>query len=220
MSWLNDATKRILEKQPPEPFAPNLIFGFDEVHQVIQIAETAIDANIEESRKVGSEAVMRAAANPMHSFVEEPVFTPMAAGLWDAEMTFPVILRRALFIAICSHVEHVLRRWCRLLHATWSLKQDLKALKKNPKESDLHHCLRYLRDEATLAIVDFEQWPEWSRIDAYRVARNRLAHDGGIVEDADERKKLAALPFVEVDDSGILLDDPVIHLLPGACEAG
>ncbi len=70
-----------------------------------------------------------------------PVFGPAGLALWEAEMTFPLILRRSLFIAICSHVEHVLRRWCHMLRGEWELARDLKAFPRTPpRESNLHHC--------------------------------------------------------------------------------
>ena len=142
---------------------------------------------------------------------------PMGAAMWNAEMTFPIILRRSIMIAISSHVEHVLRRWCELLHGEWSLPRKLG--KPSNGQSDLQNCMIYLKDVAGLSLGDFEKWPEWLHVDGYRVARNCLAHNGGIVERQGDRAKIALLAHVEVDESGLLLEHPVVHLLPGACDA-
>jgi hypothetical protein len=219
MSWIDRLVKEKLATLKPPSFAPNLIFGFDDVRRVIQLVEAAIDTNKVSTQEAGQDSLRRAAADPSHNWVDRPVFAPMADSMWEAEMTFPLILRRALFIAICAHVEHVLRQWCELLHDEWSLASELRSFSRTPaREADVHRCMRYLRDAAGLAIGDFEQWPEWPKIDACRVARNLLAHDGGLVEDPEQRKRLAQLQHVEIDESGILMAEPVLHLLPGACE--
>lgn len=220
MSWLEALTKEMLAKMPARPFAPSLIFGFEQVQRAIEVIECASKAEQDGARAAASEAVREATRDPSRSFIDKPLFAPMGQAAWYAEMTLPLILRRSLFIAICSHVEHVLRRWCHLLHEEWSLTRNLQTFPKAPpRESDLHHCMRYLRDEAALALTGFETWPEWMRLDAYRVVRNRLTHDGGIVEHDGEAERLSALPHIEVDESGLLMGEPTIVLLPGACEA-
>jgi hypothetical protein len=93
------------------------------------------------------------------------------------------------FIAICSHV---LRRWCDFLHGEWKLPKDAKT---RTRESG-HTLVRYLRDVAGLNIADFGNWPEWTKFDAYFVARSPLVHDGGIIEDAHARKMIATLSAI------------------------
>jgi len=204
---------------PPRRFAPSIAFHFAHVRKVIAIVEEAVERAKKETHDEQQARARKAAANPFHNFIENPVFAPMGEALWEAQVTLPTILRNSLLIAIYSHVEHALLRWCSLLHKEWSLSKSIDSFKRKEGESTPHRYLRYMRDEAGVALGDFEQWPEWSKIDAYREARNCLAHDGGIVVDADKRAKIASLPQVQVDDSGLLSDYPVVHLLPGACEA-
>jgi hypothetical protein len=78
--------------------------------------------------------------------------------------------------------------------------------------------MNYLRDVAGLALADYPQWKEWEALDAYRVARNKLAHNGGIVLDAGEQKKVSALPCMKVETSRLLSDEPTIFIDAGACE--
>jgi hypothetical protein len=217
MTWLEKLVPEMLANLPRPVFAPHLIFGFDHVQKAIVMIEGAIDLQRGEAIAAVASASIAAAQDPHHNWVKNPVIAPAAVALRNAEMTFPLILRRSLFIAICSHVEYALRRWCEMLHQEWSLPRDLDHFTKTPpREADLHHCMRYIRDEAGLALGDFEQWTEWVYIDACRLARNRLAHNGGIIQPADP-PKLQVLAQVQV--SGFLQDHPGIHLLPGACEA-
>lgn len=123
-----------------------------------------------------------------------------------------------------AHVEHVLGRWCDLLHTEWKLSEDPKAFVKKSKkkhkwETTARALVRYLHEIAGLAVAEFETWPEWTRFDAYWGARNCIVHDGGIIVDGGVRKKIETLEYIEVDESELLLDAPaVVHLLPGACE--
>jgi hypothetical protein len=219
MSWLKTLTDEMLKRLPQRQFSPVLIFGFDDVSAAIEIVEKAIAESSAATEALSTAQAKKAAADPSHSYIENPVFAPMAAEFWKAEMTFPIILRRSLFIAICSHVEHVLRQWCDFLDAEWTLKQPFGSFKKRGNESDLHHCVRYLHDVAALPLADFESWQEWNALDAYRIARNCLAHNGGLVDRATDGPKIESLPQFQVDTSGLLMIAPVVHLLPGACEA-
>lgn len=215
MNWLSTLIQEKLKRLRSRMTMPNLAFGFDDVRRAIDLVERGVEEHRREATTAGHRALHAAIANPNHSFMENPVFAPMASEMWYAEQTFPMILRRSLFIAICSHVEHVLKRWCKLLEQTWSL----KPRKKKAGETDLACCMRYLRDEAGLQLSDYELWDEWSKLDSYRIARNALTHDGGIVESDDHRAKVAKLPGFEVDDSGLLIEQDNIHLRLGACEA-
>lgn len=219
VSWLDKLSKEMIARLPPRPFAPPVTFDFEDVRRAIELVEATIERNKTETAEASRAAAMKAAMDPSHSFIEKPVFAPMAAAFWEAEMTFPLILRRSLLIAISAHTEHVLRCWCRWLEAEWSLPRGVTEFKKERRESDLHQNVRYLRDEAKIALTDFEGWPEWQRVDAYRIARNCLAHDGGAVEDPDHRAKVGTLPHIQVDESRLLIDRPVVHVLPGGCEA-
>jgi hypothetical protein len=200
-------------------FSPTLIFNFDHVRAAVAMIEGAIEKERAELRVATSAArrATRAVQDPNHSFLEDPVMAPLAVAIFDSALTFPMILRRAMLIAIASHVEHVLRRWCAWLHEEWRIQRTEKELWQKG-ESDVHRCMRYLRDETGLALGDFEKWQEWAPIDGYRVARNCLAHNGGIVESKD-RARLASLPALTVEEDGLLAADAVIVLDAGACEA-
>ena len=210
----------VIRKLPPRSDSPNLLFDFDDVLASVRMVEHAIEEQASKVEQQGAESVAKAAADPNRSFIDNPMFTPMASAMWDAEMTFPLILRRSLLIAVSAHVEHVLRRWCNWVHVRWSLTKEIRSFPKERNESTIHHQLRYLRDVGGFDLGDdFAGLSEWPRIDGYRVARNCLAHDGGLVTSAGDRAKIEALPKVEVDESGLLIDGPIVHLLPGACEA-
>lgn len=219
VSWLDKLSKGLIARLPPQPFAPPVTFDFEHVRRAIELVEAAIERNKTQTTEASRAAAMKAAMDPSHSFIEKPVFAPMAAAFWEAEMTFPLILRRSILIAISAHTEHALRCWCRWLEAEWLLPRGLDSLSPQGRESVLHRGVRYLRDEAKIALDDFEDWPEWQRVDAYRIARNCLAHDGGAVEDPEHRAKIEALPQIQVDESRLLIDRPVVHVLPGGCEA-
>jgi hypothetical protein len=127
----------------------------------------------EESEREGREAIAKAAADPRHDFIRDPVLAPMAAMMWNAEMTFPLILRRSVFIAICAYVEHLLRRWCAFLHVQWKLAEDPKTYEVNNEgKRGTQTLVRYLRDIAGLEIADYGNWPEWSKLDAYFAFRS------------------------------------------------
>jgi hypothetical protein len=234
VTWLDTITKEMLANLPQRAFAPSLIFDFDHVREAVAMAEAAIIRKQDATQTERREIATKAAQNPFHSYVKDLVFTPMGEALYHSALTFPLILRRALLIAICSHIEHALKQWCAMLHATWQLpmktrtkpgKASADEFPKRQHESDLHYCMRYLHDVAGLALGDFDQWAEWAAIDAYRLARNCLAHSGGIVEDEnDDRRKetidaLRALPKVGVEVDGLLAAEPTIVLDAGACEA-
>jgi hypothetical protein len=211
--WLTVGMREMLARLPRPQFAPSLIFDFDHVQRSISIVESAITDEQARTQTEHLKTAARAAQNPFHSYIENPVFAPMAASLWNAEMTLPMILRRSLLIAVSSHVEHVLRRWSTLLHDEWHL---AKIEKKPQGRPDLEHFMIYLRDVASLSLGGFENWAEWPRIDAYRIARNCLTHDGGIIDTLAKRAAIETLPHVEIDT--MLMGEPMVHLLPGACE--
>jgi len=218
VSWLAELLKDELAKFPTPLLRPSAAFGFDDVRRAIDLIEKGVDENKATTETRGNEEALAVAADPTRSFLNEGIFTSMALDALYSEMTFPMILRRSLLIAICSHVEHVLRRWCGLLEDAWGLPA-FEPKKKQQGESDLHRCMRYLRDDAALAIHGFEGWAEWQLLEAYRKARNALTHDGGIVRTPAERETIAALPHLELDDSGLLVEEEQLHLLRGACEA-
>jgi hypothetical protein len=222
-SWLDAITKRILAKLPkrPKEFYPQVLFNFEHLREAIHIIEEAVVRTRADSKTESDARLAAAMKNPFHSFIDDPVFAPMAVEWWKTEITLPAILRRSLLIAIYSHVEHVLRQWCDGLHKEWELTRDFTTFKRavpGPTKPAPTLYLLYLRDEAGLALDDFEGWKEWGVLDAYRVARNCLAHDGGIVDRTPDRQKIESLPYIEVDTSGLLSRSPMIHLMPGACE--
>ena len=95
--------------------------------------------------------------------------------------------------------------------------------RRDDEESSIGRYLRHLRDDVGLALGDFTNWPEWEAIDGVTVAIERLATRSrigcGIVDDDEQRKKIATLPHIVIDDSQLQVSEPIVHLLPGACEA-
>ena len=77
------------------------------------------------------------------------------------------------------------------------------APEEGKQESDLQNCMRYLRDEAKLALSAYEQWPEWPIIDTYRIVRNCLTHDGGSVPD-EHLARLRTFSLIEIDQEAAL----------------
>ncbi|MGH7439453.1 MAG: hypothetical protein ACRENE_27505 [Polyangiaceae bacterium] len=215
MGWLEDLAAGMAVGAPRPALSPSLVF--DDVRAAIAMVEEAIAERRGATQDEGMARAVKAAQDPFHDYVREPVSAPMAATMWKSALTFPRILRGAMLISVGSHVEHVLRSWCSLLEKRWSLP---KPLGPKPRgASDLQNCMTYLRDVAGLALADYPQWKEWEALDAYRVARNRLAHNGGIVLDPDEQRKVSALPCMKVETFGLLADEPSIFIDEGACEA-
>lgn len=216
MSWLEEIVGEMVKNLPGDAFT-DWTFGFADIQRVVDLVEKAVDQNAAEAADAGRAAALKAAADPSHSFVKNPVFAPMGQELLKADLTFPRILRSVLLIAIYSHTEFLLLSWCE------SISQDpdvSKVLKKTQKgESYPARYLRYLRDDGTLAVGDFTTWPEWYAIDAYRVARNCLAHRGGVVDDGAEQRQIGALPHIEIDKTGLQISEPMVQLLPGARRA-
>lgn len=216
MSWLKEIAGEMVKNLPQDAFT-DWTFGFNDIQRVVDLVEKAVEQNAAETADAGRATALKAAADPSHSFVKNPVFAPMGQELLKAELTFPTILRSALLIAIYSHTEFLLLSWC----ASLSRDPDIsKILKKTQKgESYPARYLRYLRDDGTLAVGDFVSWPEWHALDGYRVARNCLAHRGGVVDDEAEQRQIGALPHIEIDKTGLQIREPRVHLPPGACGA-
>jgi hypothetical protein len=203
---------------PEPPFSPGLIFHFDHVKAAIAMVEDAIMAAQRKQRADTSSQrrAMQAASDPNHSFLEAAVMAPSVDAIWDSALTFPQILRRSLFIAVASHTEHVLHVWCEWLRKKWLLGPLGKSRKGT---ADIVHFMAYLRDVANLPLAGFEQWSEWPAIDAARLARNALAHNGGIEVDPIKTAKIEILPCVSIDTSGLIMDEPTVCPWAGACEA-
>ncbi|MFI5297719.1 MAG: hypothetical protein ACHREM_06425 [Polyangiales bacterium] len=226
-SWLDVIMdERIRQLAEVEPILmPPMMFGFDDIRNAITIIEDGMERTKAQLKAEHEARVAAAARNPFHDYVKEPIFASMAADHWLTGFGLPMVLRRSLLIATYSHFEHVLRQWCLWLHGRWNLPRDLASFaraqaKTNPPPSTQVVYMRYLREEAKLAVSDFEQWPEWALLDSYRLARNALAHDGGLVDKVQERSKIASLPDVMIDDSGLLYHhEAVVHVVQGACEA-
>jgi hypothetical protein len=216
MSWLEKIVGEVV-KSLPAAAVIDRTFGFGDIQRVISLVEKAAEQNAAETIEAGHSVALKAAADPSHSFIKRPVFAPLGAELWKAKVTFPRILRGALLVAIYSYTEFLLRQWCESLSDNLSLPKSFT--KRLKGESVLQGYMNYLRQEAKFDLADFATWSEWERMDAYRRARNCLVHNGGIVEDLEDRLKIDALPKIEIDESGLQLREPIIHLLPGACEA-
>jgi len=214
MSWLDQITGEMLKNLPVDAFTDRT-FGFGDIKRVIDLTEKAVDQSTAEATEAGRERARKAAANPFHDFVKNPVFAPMGAELWTVSTTFPRILRSALLVAIYSHTEFLLLSWCETLAKGLSLPDAFTSKLKS--ESFLQRYLRFMRDDGGFALGDFGAWAEWGPVDAYRRGRNCLAHNGGIVKERD-RATLAALPNIEIDETGLQVSGPLLHLLPGACD--
>src|SRR6266516_2332651 len=134
-SWLEKLVLEKLRMMPPSSPSPALTFDFDQVRKAIAMIEGAIEREQVAATERGNTSVAKAAADPSHSYLNEPVFAPMVSHLWEADMTFPLILRRAMLIAISSHVEHSLRQWCLWLEDRWKSGQKLNSFKKEVREN-------------------------------------------------------------------------------------
>jgi hypothetical protein len=216
MSWFSDFTARALANLPPRQLSPSLIFEFDDVREVVAMVEGSIIAKREKMEAQRQRSIQDAAADPFRDFATRPLLAAMAEPLWQIEWTFPRIARSALLIAICSHVEHALGEWCELLRFEWRLAPVPKRPRNVP---DVLHYMNYLKDVPKL-VDDFEIWPEWPLLEGYRAARNCLAHNGGMVERASDRTKIACLSKVFVDDDAteLLSRGPLVVIREGACE--
>jgi hypothetical protein len=214
MSWLKTLIDKKLANLPKDAFVDRT-FGFGDIGGVVQLVEKALQENAEKKTEANRASLMASARDPFPEGKNYPTFTSWAADFWQAEMKCPRVVRNALLIAIYSHTEYLLRSWCEQI-ASVPNGPPLKGKAKT--ESTVGWYLRYLR-EAGLELGDFTKWPEWEAMDAYRRARNCLAHNGGIVDDQQDAQKIAALPKIQVDESGLLERKPVVHLLPGACES-
>lgn len=218
MGWLDEILGETLKNLKPGMFT-DWSFGFADMQSAITLVETAIKRNEVETAEAGRAAALKAAADPGHSYMKNPVFVPMGRELRKASRTLPRLLRSGLFIQIYSQTEFLLLAWCESLSDdAGALSKHLK--KRNDKESSIARYLRFLRDDANIALGDFTTWPEWEAIDdGYRAARNALAHRGGVIDEADDQKKIAALPHIMIDTSRLQVSEPIVHLMPGACEA-
>lgn len=217
MSWLERFVQEKLASLPKDHFVDRT-FGFGDIQRVVEIVENAVVANAGERKKANRASLLAAARDPFPEGKGYATFTSMATDFWQTEMIFPRVARSALLIAIYSHTEYLLLSWC-MSAAPDPVRARAALKRKNIGESTPERYLRFLRDDVGIAIGDFTTWPEREAIDGYRRARNCLAHNGGIVDDPDDSKKLAKLPKIQIDESGLLGSEAIVHLLPGACEA-
>jgi hypothetical protein len=196
--------------------APDTLFDFDHVHTTTQVVEAAIASERRKTDELIRSARPRIDDLALAALEGDPRLPHERT--FNSGLAFPTILRRSLMIAICSHTEHVLRRWCSLLQAEWALP---KPGKRQPGQSDIEHLMLYQRDVAGLSLADFSTWPEWQTIDAYKLVRNVLAHKGGTVDDPSQQARIEAadLRGVTIDTMMPPFDGPTIHLEVGACPA-
>ena len=198
MSWLEKLAAGFPVGSPTQALSPSLMFDFDDVREAVAMVERAIADRQSETEVKMTGRALAIATDPTRSFLAEGPFASSLPAMWKSALTFPRILRGALLVAICSHVEHVLREWCVLLREEWSLPKKL-GRRAPPGVSDLKHCMTYLKDVAGLAVKGFERWDEWKAIDAYKTARNCLAHHGGLARKKAEREAVATLPKLRVE---------------------
>lgn len=217
MTWLDAAMGEML-KNIPDDVRVDRTFGFGDIRQVIVLAEKAIEQKSAAVREAFEARLAKALADPTHSFIRNPVFAPAGVETFKADLTFPWILRSSLLIAVYSRTEYLLLSWCESVSEEPGLSRRLRRTKATG-ESDPHRYLRFLRDEVGIGLGDFTTWPECASIDAYRLARNCLAHRGGVVDDEAEGTRIATLPHIFIDDELEELSEPVVRLGPGACEA-
>jgi hypothetical protein len=181
------------------------------------MVEGSIEAKRVATHAKRKQALAEATQDPSHDWIEKPLFSQGHEELWRSEWTFPRILRGSLLISIASHVEHVLREWCELLDAAWSLTRlRTKAPRGTP---EVLYCMGYVKEVAGLAVGDFEQWDEWKAINAYKTVRDCLAHHAGVVSRPEDQKQIDGLPEISVEDSKLVSREPSLAIGPGACEA-
>lgn len=210
MSWLKKLMDEKLTNLPKDALM-DPTFGFGDIHRVVEIVETALHADEETTTQSHRESLMAAARDAFPDGKGYSTFTSMAQDLWKTKMTFPRVARNALLIAIYSHAEFLLLSWCE--------QSAMATPKRLSGKPSLDHYLAFLRDEEALPFGDFKLWAEWQVMDAYRHARNCLAHHGGQLDAKTDRAAIASLPNVKIDESGLLLKEPMVLLLPGACQA-
>jgi hypothetical protein len=216
MGWLDEIVGEMI-KNIPDDVRVDRTFGFGDIRQVIALAEKAIVRQSEDARAALDARASKAAADPTHSWVKNPIFASAGRDILKADLTFPRIFRSSLFIAIYSHTEYLLLSWCESIPDQENVSQRLRRTERG--ESYPARYLRFLRDDVGFALGDFTTWPEWQAIDAYRRARNCLAHRGGVVDDEEEAKAIATLPHFVIDDSEFEVAEHVVRLDEGACEA-
>jgi len=134
MSWLDAILGDMLKNLPPDAFSDRS-GGLDDVARVIALLEKAIEENAGATTEAHRAVLSKAAADPFHSFVENPVFAPAGVEQWKAEMTFPRILRSSLLIAIYSHTEYLLLSWCESISKDPSIPQKFGKFKRDGGES-------------------------------------------------------------------------------------
>jgi hypothetical protein len=166
--WLDEITGQMTAKISPRPFAPSLVFGFEDVRKVLSTNEAVI-----ESKAGGRQSDQRGSTDPLAQLRGRAGAAPMAVAFWETEITFPI--RRDPLIAVCSHIEHVLCRWCEWLHGEWFLPRSVQDFLKSFKnESSLHRYVRYLRDEAGLGVAAHTS----RRVEAVDGAAHHPSHAG------------------------------------------
>ena len=126
MGWLDEILGETLKNLRPGMFT-DWSFGFADMQRAITIVEAAIARNEVETADAGRAAALKAAADPSHSFIKDPVFVPMGRELRNASLTLPRILRSGLFIEIYSQTEFLLLAWCE------SISDDRASLSKRLK---------------------------------------------------------------------------------------
>jgi hypothetical protein len=220
MSWLDEMAPemeaqikaKLAESEAHAKFGPDVMFDFGHVQAAVNIVEAAIAETQSAAQKAVAESVF--ASFPMDPNRNRWAFSESSGAMYAAHLTFPWILRTSMLVSICSHIEHVLKEWCRWLHREQLVVTPLG--KKAKDDSDLQNCMQYLRDVAGLPITDYEHWPEWKIIDTYRLVRNCLTHDGGLVQEKD-------IPgfreYVAVANPSLFADEHEhkIFLLPVTC---
>ena len=88
-NWLDEMMPRMLAKLrsvfPPRALSPNLVFDVGHVRKAILMVEEAIKRDQQEVHDEGQNRLIKAAQDPFHDRIENPVFAPMAVSNWDGQ---------------------------------------------------------------------------------------------------------------------------------------
>jgi len=103
----------------------------------------------------------------------------------DYAETFPGIFRNSFFVSAYSLLEHKMALFCSWLKKDNNISKDWSELKGSTLDKFKSYCkLAYL----TLNYTD----QTWQEINNYRIVRNCIVHNRGLIEGAKQRDKLYA----------------------------
>jgi len=102
---------------------------------------------------------------------------------WDYAETFPGILRNSFFVSAYSLLEHKMALFCSWLKKDNNISKDWSELRGSTLDKFKSYCkLAHL----TLDYTD----QNWEEINYYRIVRNCIVHNRGLIKGAKQRAEL------------------------------